>query len=121
MHPSTVTLSCRSLLSWGPLLVLLTLVCRDVSADDEFIRGDVNGDATCNLSDAIEIVRYLFQGSGQISCLDSADADDDGKVRLTDAIYLLNGLFRNGISMPEVCETDGTLDELPDCTGNDSC
>src|SRR5262249_15325626 len=45
-----------------------------------FIRGDSNGDDIVNISDAQATLGYLFLGSGPVSCLDAADANDDGKV-----------------------------------------
>jgi hypothetical protein len=81
-----------------------------------FTRGDPDRNDAVNLTDAIVILGYLFQGTAGIDCLDAADVDDDGKVDLTDAIYLLNFLFLGGpevvLPYPEA-GTDPTLDELP--------
>ncbi len=64
-----------------------------------FIRGDSNEDGEIDLSDAIFILRYLFQGGTMPNCLDSSDANDDGKIDLSDAVYLLNYLFQ-GSNLP---------------------
>jgi len=63
---------------------------------EEFIRGDANGDAGIDLSDAVFVLRYLFTGGSAPACEDSADMDDSGKVDISDAAYLLNHLFKGG-------------------------
>jgi hypothetical protein len=57
-------------------------------------RGDPNSDGAMNVTDALVILRYLFQGLGEPACLASADVDGDGSVKDTDAIYLLRYLFQ---------------------------
>ena len=52
---------------------------------------DVNG--ARELSDAVSILGYLFQGTAEPLCLDSADTDDNGHVDLGDAVFLLGSLF----------------------------
>ena len=63
-----------------------------------FIRGDVEVDATINLSDAVRILGFLFLGGDLLECEDAADIDDDGDVNINDAIRLLNFLFLGGPS-----------------------
>jgi len=82
-----------------------------------FIRGDADVNGEPNVTDAIVILRYLFQGAGAPPCLDAADADDTGVLDLTDAVYLLRALFQGGTAPPAPYPdrgTDGTGDEL-DC------
>jgi len=61
----------------------------------EFERGDVNRDASVDVSDAIAALSYLFTG-GEADCLDAVDANDDGTVDLADPIGLLAFLFQSG-------------------------
>ncbi|MEK6844462.1 MAG: dockerin type I domain-containing protein, partial [Nanoarchaeota archaeon] len=61
----------------------------------EFYRGDSTQDFIIDISDAINILGYLFTGSGTITCQDAADVNDDGEIDLSDALYLLNYLFKN--------------------------
>lgn len=80
-----------------------------------FLRGDSNGDENLDLSDAVSILSALFLGTVTLDCEDAADADDDGTVIVTDAIYLLNHLFIGGPQpappYPEV-GADPTEDDL---------
>jgi hypothetical protein len=89
-----------------------------------FSRGDVNDDYRLNISDAVKILLYLFQGDTEIEgCLDAADLDDDGTIQITDGIYLLQYLFNGG---PEprwpfpYCDVDRTADDLT-CVQFESC
>jgi hypothetical protein len=81
-----------------------------------FRRGDVDASRAIDLSDAISILRFLFQG-GEVLCDDAADANDDGSIDVTDPIFLLEHLFRGGSAPPAprgLPGKDPTEDEL-DC------
>jgi hypothetical protein len=65
-----------------------------------FIRGDANRDAAVDISDALFILLYLFQGPVESTCRDALDADDRQAIEITDAIYLLSFLFQGGPSPP---------------------
>lgn len=63
----------------------------------QFLRGDVDGDLVVGLSDGIRIISHTVGVTEDpISCLDSADTNDDGVVSLADAILLLSYLFTGG-------------------------
>ena len=66
-----------------------------------FRRGDANLDGAVDVSDAIGVLDYLFQGGQTPRCLDAADADDSGSVDLTDAVYLLGFLFLGSQAPPD--------------------
>ena len=56
------------------------------AAAELFIRGDTDGDGTREtIADVITVLDYLFVGERLISCLDAADANDDGGVNIADA------------------------------------
>jgi hypothetical protein len=80
-----------------------------------FVRGDVDANASHELTDAVAIFGYLFLGRTGLGCLDAADADDSGTVEITDGILLLNFLFLGGpqpkAPFPE-CGTDTSADDL---------
>jgi hypothetical protein len=61
-----------------------------------FLRGDVTGEGTVNLTDGVATLNFLFRGIGTLACEDAADTDDSGIVNLTDVVHLLNYLFRGG-------------------------
>ena len=72
-----------------------------------------------NLSDAVVVLGGLLRGTGPFDCEDSADVNDDGGLNLTDAVYLLNHLFRGQTEPPAPfpeAGVDPTEDEL-DCRG----
>jgi hypothetical protein len=80
-----------------------------------FIRGDADVRGDRDLTDAIVILLYLFQGGTVPPCLDAADVDDTGDLDLTDAIYLLSYLFIGGREPPSPTHEHGpdpTADEL---------
>ena len=61
-----------------------------------FLRGDADSSGEVNLTDAIYLLSYLFQGADIPVCPDGGDFDDNGRINLTDAIVTLNYLFRGG-------------------------
>jgi hypothetical protein len=90
---------------------------------DRFLRGDIGlerpgggrpADGIVNISDAIQILSWLFLDAGaNLECKKAADTNDDGKIELTDAIYLLLYLFSGGPALPAPFPEAG-----PDPTGD---
>jgi len=58
-----------------------------------FLRADTDMNLTLELTDPVRTLTYLFQGGAEVPCEDAADADDDGELSLSDAIYTLERLF----------------------------
>ena len=57
----------------------------------------------------------LFLGTGTLCCGDAADTNDDGKVDISDPVFMLNFLFSGGGSPKEpypACGDDPTDDAL---------
>ena len=80
----------------------------------EFLRGDTNSDRAFHVSDPITILFYLF-ADARLDCDDAADANDDGVIDVSDAVFLLNSLFSSGASIAEPfpdCGWDWTPDDL---------
>ena len=77
-----------------------------------FRRGDADGSGKVDLTDAVIILGYLFQGGVAPTCLDALDTNDSGKIDLTDAVFLLAFLFQGGGNPPApgpfTCGPDGT-------------
>jgi len=65
------------------------------SPPESFIRGDMNGDQSIDISDVISGLQYLF-GGGSLGCLETANCNSDGSLDLSDAVYLLLNLFSGG-------------------------
>ncbi|MFH2055086.1 MAG: dockerin type I repeat-containing protein [bacterium] len=61
----------------------------------EGVCGDVNGDGTANITDAVVIVRYLFEMAAPPENLEDADVNFDGQITITDAVQLVNYIFSN--------------------------
>ena len=85
-----------------------------------FIRGFVNRDSRSDLSDAIFLLDYLFQGGERPRCLLTSDVNDDNKVDISDAVYFLNFLFTGGGAPPQPtpetgCMADPTPGVLTSC------
>ena len=67
-----------------------------------FVRGNVDsskgadGSLTGDVSDVVRILSARFMEGVDIPCLEAADANQNGWVDVTDAVVLLNHLFRSG-------------------------
>ena len=85
------------------------------------MRGDVNGDKTINITDAISILFQLFETGFTSTNLDALDVDDDGNINITDAINLLEFLFLGGEKPAQPFSylgRDVTEDKIPACVEN---
>jgi hypothetical protein len=65
-----------------------------------FLRGDANGDAKVDISDAIFDLAFLFGGGAEPPCLAAGDANGDGVIDISDASFSLNFQFQGGSSPP---------------------
>lgn len=89
-----------------------------------FVRG--NADSSYRTSGAFfaggdtrdvhSILKAIFLGGDTLPCEDAADLDDDGTVELSDAILLLNFLFRGGAPPASPFPASG-IDETLDSLG----
>jgi hypothetical protein len=81
-----------------------------------FRRGDVDQDGRVNLADVIVLIRVVAGRLPNLHLCDEAkDVNDDGDRDVTDAIVLLQWLFRSGPPPPEPfpdCGFDPTPDNL---------
>jgi len=88
-----------------------------------FRRGDADTNNALDIADVIFSLSYLFVSGPAPTCLDAADANDDGRVDLSDAIRVLLHLFARTGDLPEPfsqCDIDPTGDELG-CGGFPPC
>ena len=74
---------------------------------------DGNGRVSA-LVDAVYLLKGLV-GERDFDCLDAADINDNGRVNLVDAVYLLTWAFNNGDALPDPveCGEEDTDDDLP--------
>ena len=63
-------------------------------------RGDANNDMVVDMSDAIYLSNYIYQGGPEPGCMNQADANDDGQVDSLDAVYLMDWLYNGGSAPP---------------------
>ena len=59
---------------------------------------------------------WLYRGEYQPDCLDAGDANDDGVLDISDAIFLLRALFQGEAQPPEPYPFPGP-DATPDSLG----
>jgi len=78
-----------------------------------FWRGDADCSGERALTDAVVVFDWLFRGGATLPCLDSADADDDGRVTITDGVAILLHLFE----APSLPARRTTRDATPDALG----
>jgi hypothetical protein len=66
-----------------------------LTAPPVFVRGDANDDGVIDVSDPVRILRHLFS-SVAVNCEDACDVDDNEALNVTDALGLLNYIFKGG-------------------------
>ncbi len=112
----------RSVLLCAALLCA-TLLCAGVlagiegpAAEAEFRRGDADGSAEIDITDAVVTLGWLFLGGAEPPCLDAADTNDDDSIDITDATYTLTFLFTGG-AVPPAPHPGCGVDPSPDGLG----
>jgi hypothetical protein len=70
------------------LVAALTAASPGVLRATDFVRGDANSDTRVSYSDIHYLLRFLFEGGSPPECLNAADANDDGRLQLSDAISI---------------------------------
>jgi len=80
----------------------------------EGARGDVDQNGRIDLTDAIDILAYLFSETFTPYCEPVADANHDGTVDMADPVRILFFLFSGGPALAEL-----SAEELAACDGNE--
>ena len=91
---------------------------------DGYIRGDVDAGGDINLTDAVQLLNFLFSGGTEPACAAAADTNRSGSIDMTDAIQILNFLFLGGEGPPApglACGEDPTPDDELGCETFDCC
>jgi hypothetical protein len=78
-----------------------------------FRRGDVDANDEVEITDAVQILNFLFAGGVEPPCMDAADVQDTGRVDISAAVSLLSYLFLGG-AQPAVPFPLRGLDPSPD-------
>lgn len=77
----------------------------EVSNQVAVFPGDVNGDGSVQISDAVSLVSHLFLGGVAPTCRKAGDVNDDDALDVSDAVTLLTYLFQGGT----LVAPDGTV------------
>ena len=64
-----------------------------LSENAQFLRGDVNGDSSVDITDATMLINYLLSGNASGLNLENANCDQQGGVDISDATALINYLL----------------------------
>ncbi|MBO4803268.1 MAG: choice-of-anchor J domain-containing protein, partial [Muribaculaceae bacterium] len=72
---------------WGESTLFTTL------AEVGYLRGDVDGSGTVDITDATTLINYLLNGSANPFVEDNADVDYSGGIDISDATVLINYLL----------------------------
>ncbi len=105
--------------------VTIVVLERPAPPESLFVRGDANSDGRgMEISDAMFVIRALFRPSsvGEPRCLDALDANDDGFIDLSDAVFMLRYRVSGRVVPPApfpLCGSDPTDDALSTCDGAD--
>ena len=78
--------------------------------EPEYICGDANADELTNITDAVYLIGFIFNGGEPPEPMEAGDVNCDELVNITDAVYLIQFIFSGG---PPPCDTDD--DGTPDC------
>jgi subtilisin family serine protease len=74
------------------------------------LRGDANADFKIDISDVVNLIKYVLDNGLEPKSLSASDVNCDGNVVIDDIIYLINYLYRGG---PAIGDPDN--DGIPDC------
>lgn len=66
-----------------------------------YLSGDADNSGGVNISDAVYIINYVFNGGPAPNPMPAGDADCSGAVNISDAVYLINYVFSGG---PAPCQ-----------------
>jgi hypothetical protein len=82
-----------------------------------FRRGDADANGNIDVTDAVNLLNFLFLGGPKPQCLDASDFDDSGLADISDAVANLSYQFLGGVASalpgPLNCGPDAIL-EAPD-------
>jgi hypothetical protein len=93
----------------------------DSQTKGNFVRGDVDGGGTINITDALSLLNFLFRNGTRPLCAKAADADDSGRLDILDAIRIIGAIVGRGtLPAPTACGVDPSEDAL-ECAVSSTC
>ncbi len=96
------------------------IACEVSVPEVSFIRADATGDGEAGLPDVLGLLAYLFEGAAS-SCPAALDVDLDGKIAISDPIYLLRFLFRSGSPPRPPFPDCGRGEKTFECASHEGC
>jgi hypothetical protein len=93
LPPCSAVFECPGAADTNAILNLLEVLAPEEPKGPFFVRGDSDSNSRLELTDAIQILNFLFLGFLAPVCRDAADSDDNGVLEITDAVRTLNFLF----------------------------
>ncbi|MFN0057501.1 MAG: hypothetical protein ACKVX7_03515 [Planctomycetota bacterium] len=107
------------------LSCLIVAYARDAAAQDNFLRGDPDGDGAVHfIVDASFLSQALFGAGPSVACDDAADANDDGVLNVDDVVFIVSLALSIGPGAPSLpypsCGPDPTADSLG-CAAYSAC
>jgi hypothetical protein len=93
-----------------------------VNEDDltpgKFVRGDTNNDGREDISDAVFLLNFLFNGGRAPPCKAVADINKDGNRDISDAVFLLRYLFAGSAAPADPFPVCGSDPDGLQCSGS---
>jgi hypothetical protein len=65
-----------------------------------YLRGDLTNNGEIEVVDAIAVLRYLFIGDFDPTCLEAANVNGSRQINITDPVVLLSWKFIGGVTIP---------------------
>ena len=87
----------------------------DVSYPVNYICGDPNNDGRANISDAVYIINYVFNGGTEPIPFEAGEVNCDGRVNISDAVFMINYVFVGGNDPCDTYPGSPNGDGIPDC------
>lgn len=86
-----------------------------------YIRGDADENGTLEMTDAINLLGWLFLGGEEPLCMDAANANGSSDVNIADPVYILQFLYAGGPPPPYPFPECGATPSILGCDAHSFC